>query len=74
MDFGSSSAASDRRPAALLFFMVFFVLGFAQGTIRRLIGIASILFSFLFAAKLRSRWATSSRNNWTQFSDGVQPT
>ena len=35
-----------------LYFMAFFVLGFAQGTIRRLIGIASILFSFLFAANI----------------------
>ena len=34
------------------FFALFFILGFAQGTIRRLIGIASILFSFLFAANL----------------------
>ena len=35
-----------------LYLMAFFVLGFAQGTIRRLIGIASILFSFLFAANI----------------------
>ena len=34
------------------FFALFFILGFAQGTIRRLIGIGSILFSFLFAANL----------------------
>ena len=51
---GSSSAGS--RPSTCcssLFFMGFFVLGFAQGTIRRLIGIGSILFSFLFAANAR---------------------
>ena len=30
----------------VLYFIGFFVLGFAQGTIRRLIGIASILFSW----------------------------
>ena len=35
-----------------LYFIGFFVLGFAQGTIRRLLGIASILFSFLLAANL----------------------
>ena len=36
----------------IIYFLGFFVLGFAQGTIRRLIGIASILFSFLFAANI----------------------
>ena len=36
----------------VLFFMGFFVLGFAQGTIRRLIGIGSILFSWFLAALL----------------------
>ena len=53
----------------LLFgFFAFFILGFAQGTIRRLIGIGSILFSFLFAANLAGcRSATSSADNWTQF-------
>ena len=37
---------------SFLCFAGFFVLGFAQGTIRRLIGIASVLFSFLFAANV----------------------
>ena len=50
------------------FFAVFFILGFAQGTIRRLIGIASILFSFLFAANLSSSLGTFLGDNWTQFS------
>ncbi len=36
----------------VLYFIGFFVLGFAQGTIRRLLGIGSILFSFLLAANL----------------------
>ena len=50
---GTSSAVSARSTCCIvLYFMGFFVLGFAQGTIRRLIGIASILFSFLFAANL----------------------
>jgi uncharacterized membrane protein required for colicin V production len=50
-----------------LFFMAFFVLGFAQGTIRRLIGIASILFSFLFAANIAEPLGVYLANNWTQF-------
>jgi heme A synthase len=43
------------------------VLGFAQGTIRRLIGIASILFSFLFAANVAAPLGDFLGRNWTQF-------
>jgi membrane protein required for colicin V production len=49
------------------FFAAFFILGFAQGTIRRLIGIGSILFSFLFAANLSAWLGTFLGDNWTQF-------
>jgi uncharacterized membrane protein required for colicin V production len=51
----------------VLYFMGFFVLGFAQGTIRRVIGIASILFSFLFAATLSEPLGNFLGSNWTQF-------
>lgn len=51
-----------------LYFMGFFVLGYAQGTIRRLIGIASILFSFLFAANVAQPLGQYLGSNWTQFS------
>ena len=51
-----------------LYFMAFFVLGFAQGTIRRLIGIGSILFSFLFAANVAEPLGNYLGSNWTQFS------
>ena len=37
----------------VLYFMGFFVLGFAQGTVRRLLGIGSMLFSFILAAQRR---------------------
>ena len=55
----------------LLFLFGMFVLGFMQGTIRRLLGLASMLFSFLFAANLREcgravprrRTGTSSRTS-----------
>ncbi len=50
------------------FFAVFFILGFAQGTIRRLIGIGSVLFSFLFAANLSAPLGAFLGENWTQFS------
>ncbi len=49
------------------FFALFFVLGFAQGTIRRLIGIGSILFSFLFAANLAEPLGNFLGANWAQF-------
>ena len=52
----------------VLFFMAFFLLGFAQGTIRRLIGIASILFSWFLAALLAAPLSNFLGQNWTQFS------
>ncbi|TFG69475.1 MAG: CvpA family protein [Thermomicrobiales bacterium] len=52
----------------ILFFMGFFVLGFAQGTIRRLIGIGSILFSWFLAALLAEPLSQFLGANWTQFS------
>ncbi len=51
----------------VLYFMAFFVLGFVQGTIRRLLGIASILFSFLLAANLAGPLADFLGANWRQF-------
>jgi uncharacterized membrane protein required for colicin V production len=51
----------------VLYFMGFFVLGFAQGTIRRLLGIGSILFSFLFAANVADPLGNFLGANWTQF-------
>ncbi len=44
-----------------------FVAGFIQGTIRRLLGIASILFSFLVAAQVRDPLGGFLAKNWTQF-------
>jgi uncharacterized membrane protein required for colicin V production len=51
----------------VLYFIGFFVLGFAQGTIRRLLGILSILFSFLLAATLAGPLAEFLGANWRQF-------
>lgn len=42
-----------------------FILGFIQGTIRRLLGIAAILFSFLFAANVREPLGDFLSANWT---------
>jgi uncharacterized membrane protein required for colicin V production len=51
----------------VLYFMGFFVLGFAQGTIRRLIGIGAVLFSFFFAANIAEPLGNFLGANWTQF-------
>ena len=51
----------------VLYFAAFFVLGFAQGTIRRLLGIASIIFSFLLSANLAVPISNFLAANWHQF-------
>jgi membrane protein required for colicin V production len=53
----------------ILFCFGMFVLGFVQGTIRRVLGLASMLFSFLFAANLRDPLGSYLAANWNQFPD-----
>jgi membrane protein required for colicin V production len=53
----------------VLFAFGMFVLGFIQGTIRRVLGLASMLFSFLFAANLRDPLGNYLAQNWNQFPD-----
>ena len=53
----------------LLFLFGMFVLGFMQGTIRRLLGLGSMLFSFLLAANLRGIIGPFLAENWNQFPD-----
>jgi membrane protein required for colicin V production len=53
----------------VLFSFGMFVLGFIQGTIRRVLGLASMLFSFLFAANLRDPLGNYLAKNWNQFPD-----
>ena len=69
MDFGAF-IAGIRTIDLLLFvyFAAFFVLGFAQGTIRRVIGVGSILFSFFFAANVAGPLGEFLGANWRQFS------
>ncbi len=64
-EFLSGFAAIDL--VLVLIFIGFFVLGFAQGTIRRLIGLAAILFSFFFAANLADPLGAYLGQNWRQF-------
>ncbi|HEY7590280.1 MAG TPA: CvpA family protein [Candidatus Limnocylindrales bacterium] len=44
-----------------------FILGFIQGTIRRVLGILSIVFSFFLAANMREPMGDFLAPNWTQF-------
>jgi len=68
VDFGEFIAGVGTVDLLLaLYFIGFFVLGFAQGTIRRLLGILSILFSFLLAATLAGPLADFLGANWRQF-------
>jgi uncharacterized membrane protein required for colicin V production len=53
----------------VLFLFGMFVLGFIQGTIRRLLGLGSMFFSFLFAANARDPLGSFLAANWNQFSD-----
>jgi len=45
----------------------FFILGFIQGTIRRLVGILSIVFSFYLAAQIQVPLGKFLGDNWNQF-------
>jgi membrane protein required for colicin V production len=47
-----------------------FLLGFAQGTIRRLLGIASIMVSFFLAANLRGPLGDLVARDWIQWPPG----
>jgi len=51
----------------LLFLFGMFVLGFMQGTIRRLLGLGAMAFSFLFAASLTNVVGPFLAENWNQF-------
>ncbi len=51
----------------IAFCVVMFVLGYAQGVVRRLLGIAIVVFSFLLAANLRDALGSFLASNWTQF-------
>jgi uncharacterized membrane protein required for colicin V production len=51
----------------LLLLVAAFILGYLQGTVRRILGIASILFSLVLAAQVRGPLGDFLIGNWTQF-------
>jgi uncharacterized membrane protein required for colicin V production len=50
-----------------LFLAAMFVLGFIQGTVRRIVGTLSITFSFFLAAQLSVPFGDFLAQNWTNF-------
>lgn len=65
-DFVSSINVFD--VVVLLYLFAWFVAGFIQGTVRRVVGTASIVFSFFLAAQLNNAWLGGFlADNWTQF-------
>jgi uncharacterized membrane protein required for colicin V production len=54
----------------LIGFGTFFFLGVAQGAIRRLIGMGSMLFAFIVAGNMRDSAGDFLAGNWTQFDRG----
>jgi uncharacterized membrane protein required for colicin V production len=52
----------------VLYLFGWFILGFIQGTIRRLLGIGALVFSFFLALQLNAIWLGNFlATNWTQY-------
>lgn len=70
MDIGNAIINFNRFDLLFLLFLFgMFVLGFMQGTIRRLLGLGAMLFSFLLAANLRNVIGPFLADNWNQMAD-----
>ncbi|MGA2512142.1 MAG: CvpA family protein [Candidatus Limnocylindrales bacterium] len=67
---GAIQSAPLADLAILLGLFAFVFIGVLEGAIRRLIGIAAILFAFLFAANLRDPVGSFLAQNWTQWDLG----
>ncbi len=64
---GALTGAHTFDILVIVFLFGMFVLGYIQGTIRRLLGLASILFAFLLAGQLRDPLGAFLASNWTQY-------
>ncbi len=70
MDIGEVLSSINRFDLLVVMFAFgMFVLGFIQGAIRRILGLASMLFSFLFAANLREPLGGYLAQNWNDYPD-----
>ncbi len=64
---GALTSANVFDILVIIFLFGMFVLGYIQGTIRRLLGLAAIVFSFLLAGQLRDPLGAFLASNWTQY-------
>jgi uncharacterized membrane protein required for colicin V production len=68
VDIGGALTSADLFDVLVIVFLFgMFVLGYIQGTIRRLLGLASIIFAFLLAGQLRDPLGAFLASNWTQY-------
>jgi uncharacterized membrane protein required for colicin V production len=68
MDIGGALRGAPIADLALLVVLgVFFFLGVMQGSIRRLLGMGSMLFAFVISANLRDPVGRFFADNWRQF-------
>ncbi len=68
MDIGNALTSADLFDVLVILFLFgMFVLGYIQGAIRRILGLASIVFSFLLAGQLRDPLGAFLAKNWTQY-------
>ncbi len=68
MDIGNALTSANLFDVLVILFLFgMFVLGYIQGTIRRLLGLAAIVFSFLLAGQLRDPLGAFLARNWTQY-------
>ena len=51
----------------VVFLFAYFIMWFIHGTLRKLVGVAAVLFSFILAANLRQPLGDFLKANWTQF-------
>jgi len=71
MDIGQAITSVKAVDLLVFFaFFAFFILGYMQGIIRRLLGIASILITLLLAGQLRQPVGDFLAQNWTQYTPG----
>lgn len=54
----------------VLALLAMFIVGYAQGTVRRLLGIAAIVFSLILAAQLRQGLGAYLANEWSTIASG----
>jgi uncharacterized membrane protein required for colicin V production len=69
---GEESSVDRITPFDLVIFLgllAMFVVGYAQGVVRRLLGIAAVLFAIVLASYLRQPLGSYLANEWTNISD-----